>query len=260
MKTITSVSNPTIKDLVQLGKSRKFRMETGLFVVEGATLAKEASESGYGIHSVFFTERANDLYTDALEAVSSNAKETYLITDGIAEKASALSSPQGIFTVLEMGKEKSIDDFINKKRIAILDGIQDPGNLGAIARSALAFGFDGLILSFDTADWLSQKAQRAAMGALLRSDVAVLEAKPSIERLRQDGFLVSAAALTENAVRIDQLEAREKMAIVIGNESAGLSEQIISACDIPVIIPIDQRMESLNAAAAAAVLMYCLRG
>ncbi|MCL2538849.1 MAG: RNA methyltransferase, partial [Oscillospiraceae bacterium] len=195
METIKSISNKRVKDLVSLTKNRRFREETGLFVVEGATLAVEAANSDYLIESVFYTESAYRGYRDEIDAAAAGARTIFLITDQIAKKASSLASPQGILTVLQIKGEAGLDALSGKRRVVVLDRVQDPGNLGAIARSALAFGFDGIAISPDSADRYSDKSLRASMGALLRCDVVVGKTDETISRLKADGFRVYAAAL-----------------------------------------------------------------
>ena len=260
METITSVSNQKVKELVCLMKDRAFREESGLFVVEGALLASEAAKSKYVVRSVYCTERAHEKYRGAVAAAVLKSESAFIITNRIAEKLSGLSTPQGVFTVLEEGGEYAPDAVAAKRRAIVLDSVRDPANLGAISRSALAFGFDALAVSPDCADWRSDKAQRAAMGALLHCCVSVCETGEIIPLLRERGFAVYAAALGRETRRPDGFPKSGKLALVIGNEASGLGEDVVSLCDAAVGIPTDTRMMSLNAAAAAAVLMYCFSG
>lgn len=261
LERITSATNERVKTLVRLMKSRSFREEAGLFLVEGATLAREAALSDYAVDCVYYTERALESYRDSVEAALAKAKgDCFEITDGIAEKVSGQPSPQGIFTVLRMRPELPFKEMLFKKRILMLETIQNPDNLGAMARSALAFGFDAVALSSDCADWRSPKAQRAAMGALLKMEAAVIDdVTEAIVSLQRGGFTVYAAAMRSDSIALDRSLAKDRTAVVIGNEAGGLKEETIAACDASAIIPIDGRMESLNAAVAASIFMWELR-
>lgn len=261
LERITSAVNDRIKDMVHLRQSRRFREESGLFLVEGAALALEASRSDYVIESVCCTERALALYGDSVFPAFDKAEgQNYSITDGIAEKISGQPSPQGIFTVLRMRENLSIGELFHKRRVVLLETVQDPNNLGAVARSALALGFDGMVLSSDSADWRAPKAQRAAMGALLKLSISVAGSIPgTIADLKEEGFTVYAAAMRPDAAVLTKDLRREKTAVVIGNEAGGLKEETIAASDAAVVIPIDRRTESLNAAAAASIFMWELR-
>lgn len=260
METITSVSNQKVKDLVKLFRNRGFRDMTGLFAVEGAKLAKEACLSSYEIAGVFFTKEAYEGYKEDIDTVIDKAGSSSIITAEISDKISVQVSAQGIFTVLKQGEEKSADGLLSKKRVILLDNISDPTNLGAIVRSALAFGYDSVFISKDSADRYSPKSQRAAMGALLKSEIVTGDTSEAVKKLRDNGFIVCATVLSDDSQDVNSIKKSEKIALIIGNESVGLSKDIINACDAKIKIDIDKRVESLNASAAAAVLMYCLRG
>lgn len=259
MDSIISVSNQRIKDLAKLLRNRDFRDLTGLFAVEGATLAGEAAESSYRIHSVFYTDQAYESYKKEIEYAAAKAGSVFLITGEIAGKASALANGQGIFTVLEKGDKRELKEFFEKKRVILLDSVRDPSNLGAIARSALAFGFDSMILSPDCADRFSPKTQRAAMGALMKIAATTEDMIPAIKTLRQNGFFVGAAAVNGDSIFTFTEQKKRKIAVVIGNEAAGLDSETQKICDAAVTIKTDRRVQSLNAAVAASIMMYCLR-
>ena len=255
---ITSVQNDKIKELYKLLRNRKFREESGLFVLEGATLAREAVLSENTIHSAFCTDLAEKNYPEAVHAVWKKAKNTYIVQEHIPEKLSDQKVPQGIFVVVEYPKENT--KAVLGNRVLILDGIQDPGNLGAIARSALAFGFDTLILSQNTVDAYSPKSQRAAMGALLRCRIIDGNiTKDAVQMLRDNGFCIIAAAVGEDSLLVNNVVLSGKMALLIGSEAHGVSLDILKCCDSSVMIPMDCRTESLNAAVAAGIIMWEIR-
>ena len=142
----------------------------------------------------------------------------------------------------------------------LIEDIRDPGNLGTIMRSAAALGVETLVLCGECADIYSSKTLRGSMGALFRlKTVRARDGVSAINALRESGRRVFAAALTSEALSLDETELKSDDCIVIGNEGHGLSSDIIAACDGCVIIPMSAGTESLNAATAAAIFMWEMR-
>ena len=259
MEYISSRTNQKIKDTVKLINSSNERKEKELFVVEGATLAAEAVASNFTIEKVFFTSYAKERFKEQIIDIVEKALEAYEVSQEVAEKLSSMPSSQGIFCILKYIEENELNSYLDERRIIIVDSIMEPQNLGAIARSAIAFGFNTLVVSPDSSDWLSPRALRASMGALLHINVVITDTKTAISRLKENNFLTLAAAIKDNAIDISDVTVGEKLAIVIGNETNGLSEEIVKLCDKTVIIKTDSIMQSLNAAVAASILMYTQR-
>ena len=230
------------------------------FVVEGAILAAEAALSDYEILMLLYTSTAKERYPEPIAAATAKAEQVYIISEDIAEKISSLHSSQGILCVLEQKEAKELQDILHQERILLLESISEPSNIGAISRAALAFGFDTLVLSETSADVYSPKSLRASMGALLQVDLIVTSIPKAIETLKEEGYTVIAAAIAEDAKRIEDVDKDRKIALVVGNETRGLNKTTIALCDITVQIEINRRVQSLNAAVAASVLMYSLRG
>jgi len=235
------------------------RKQKQLFVVEGATLAKEATLSDYNIKTVFLTSKAKERYDIMVSGALAKAEEVFVISDDVADKISIQASSQGIFCVLESKPNNGYESVLNTKRVIVLDNISEPSNLGSIARSAAAFGFDCLVISLDSCDWTSNRAMRASMGGLLHTKVVSIKTNDAIIRLKNDGYSVLAAAIDVDAVNLRELVVGEKLALVIGNETTGLSKQTITLSDNIVTIRTDNRVQSLNAAVAAGILMYSLQ-
>lgn len=139
----------------------------------------------------------------------------------------------------------------------MLDRVQDPGNVGTILRSALAFGYDQIIMSLDCVDLYNDKVIRATQGALFQMNVCIMDLKDAIECLKKQNVLVYGTCLL-NAKSIDTYSNEKKMAFVMGNEGQGVSQNILDLCDQLVYIPI-QSVESLNVGVAAAITMYHFR-
>jgi TrmH family RNA methyltransferase len=262
MERITSRQNPLIIETAKLGQ-KKHRDASGLFLFEGHKLFIDAAAAGIDIQYVLVTEKYYEHYADKL--LSYNA---YIISDSVFEKISTEKSPEGIICIA-----KHID-FLHiyiriyniRDKIApagkepclfLVSGIQDPGNLGTIIRTANALGIDNLILDSKCADLYNTKTIRASMGALFRQHIIVCDdIIGTIRFLISDGYTVFAAAPDRNAVRLDSLGITRKTCFIVGNEGHGLDLSIIAESSGSVFIPMEQGAESLNASVAAGILIW----
>ena len=255
MLNISATGNPKIKATVRLRESRRERDERSEFFLEGARLCADAALSGAEIKTAFFTEAARSRYPGALDVIIRSAGECCLITEDIALKLADVKSPQGVFCVCaakDGPAEKPIDA---AGRYIAFENLQNPGNLGAAARTAEAFGITGMIVCGGS-DIYNPKAQRAAMGALLRLEIIKTDDLASLlEDASGKGMSTYAAVPCGDAVPVTDMASGGIIAVV-GNEGAGLSEEIINACRYRLTIPMRGRAESLNAAEAAAVIMW----
>lgn len=254
MQYISSRSNDKIKSLIKLSTSSKQRREQGLFVLEGARLCFDGAISLAQIESAYFTKTAMEKYSDYIEKISEKAKNIYEISEEVSLALSDTKSPQGVFCLCR--KRENGGEIKKDGCYIALDNLQDPSNLGAAARTAEAFGIDGLIVA-GGCDIYSPKAQRAAMGALVRLNV--IEVKSLSEFIlsaREKGMNAAASTPAKEAVRIDEADLSGGIICVIGNEGAGVSQEVFNACNMKITIPMAGRAESLNASAAASVIMW----
>ncbi|MCL1903720.1 MAG: RNA methyltransferase [Oscillospiraceae bacterium] len=245
---ITSKQNTIIKS---------FKKPGNFIVIEGAKLTSEAVASGFVPQNALFTQKAKAVYPDLFKSLSA-----FVISDDLSEYISDTKTPQGVFVMFN--RRETHIDFSGKKRLMLLDSVQDPGNVGAILRSCEAFGFDGAILSDDSADMYSPKVIRASAGSALRLPVQRGNIKNAINEIKKSGFKVYAAALDENAIPLNRLSTvncqlstvrQSSIAVVIGNEGKGVSKETLALCDNKLYIPI-KGAESLNAAVAAGIICY----
>ncbi len=232
---ITSVNNKLIKDLMKL-KQKKYRQE--YYLVESAHLVDEAIKKG--VADLIIT--CKPVNTDI---------ETIEVSKEVMEKLAFTKTPQSI-----MARCKKIDndEMIEGSRYLILDSLQDPGNVGTLIRTALAFGIDQVILSHQSVDIYNDKVLRSMQGAHFHLSCIYRDLKEVIPLLQEKGVTVVGSAL-ENGKDIHLLEKKEKMAFVLGNEGNGMSQEIIDICDVIGYIPIDT-IESLNVAIAGSIMMY----
>lgn len=238
---ITSPQNDTIKSLMKL-KQKKYRDETKTFLVEGFHLVEEARKH----HKVLkIITTLNENYDE----------ETIYVSDNVMNKLAFTKTPQPIMALCQ--KNDSNDIYENGKRYLLLDCLQDPGNVGTIMRTALAFGYDQIIMSPDCVDLYNDKVIRSTQGALFQMNVCIMELSEAVSRLHQQDVEVYGTCL-QNASSIETYQSKDKMAFVMGNEGQGVSQDILNLCDNLVYIPI-QSIESLNVGVAAAVTMYHFR-
>lgn len=238
---ITSVKNETIKEIMKL-KQKKYRDEQGLFLIEGYHLVEEARKH-HCIKTIITT------LSDSFE------EETIYVSADVMKKLAFTLSPQPIMAICYK-REHSLKE-LNGYRYLLLDRVQDPGNVGTIMRSALAFGYDMLIMSKDCVDLYNDKVIRSTQGALFELDVCVCDLSEAIVKLNESGIDVYATCL-EGGQDIGVYERKEKMAFVMGNEGQGVSQGVLDLCQHRVYIPI-QSVESLNVGVAAAITMYHFR-
>lgn len=257
MQIITSRQNPLVVETAKL-QDKKYRRQSKTFFLEGEKLFFEAIKSQATLCYAMMTE---DAYARLCPVGKSYPFPVYCVSETVFEKISTEKSPQGVLSVLKdldfLHKRYIIYSSDSQKKKFLLCGIQDPGNLGTMIRSANAFGIDELILSEDCADLYHPKTVRAAMGALFRQRISVCADLPaSIEALRKQGYTVYAATLNEASRPLTSVDVTAQVCFAVGNEGHGLPPSVIDACNGAVIIPMQPDTESLNAAVAASILMW----
>ena len=175
---------------------------------------------------------------------------TLYVSSNVMKKLSDLSTPSNVMAVVEKLDEKPIGE-----KILILDNIQDPGNLGTIIRSAVAFNFDTLVLSPKTVDLYNPKVVRSTQGMMFHINIIVREPVNFINELKNEGYKIVGTKVT-NGVDIRDSKTYSHFALIIGNEGKGMSEELSELCDEYLYIKMNDQCESLNAAVAASILMY----
>ncbi len=255
METITSRRNPVIRAAAGLLGSPRERRERREFLCEGARLCRDAAASGVRIKACFFTPKAGEKYREYLEPVLKAAGAGYMIEEPVAALLSDTKHPQGVFCLCAWPEWEQAGP---GGPCLVLENIQDPGNLGTILRTAEALGRYRVFLLGDCCDPLSPKALRASMGAAFRLGLgAESSAKELLGRLRAEGYRTHGAVPDSGALPVTGIDLGSGLhAVLIGNEGSGLMEETAGLCDDLITIPMEGRAESLNAAAAATVLMW----
>ena len=265
---ISSRSNPTVKWAASLA-DKKGRNESSSFIAEGEKLSFEALRRGLPVTHIFVREdRAESLlplikrYAD--EKVYTDC-QVICLSEGAFSKISTEKAPQGIISVikyLDFFRNMDIiykEDFFMSRgeRALSLYSLRDPGNLGAVIRSAVAFGVQHIVLSADSADIYNPKTVRAAMGTMFGVKITVVKDFESfVLAAKECGRAVYAAELSDGARSIKEINLTAEDIFIIGNEGHGIPAKISSACTGSVYIPISDGVESLNASVAASVFMW----
>ncbi len=254
MEKITSDSNEKIRQASALCKSAKARKDNDLFLLEGARLCEDAAENGVVIKRLFLTTNAARKYSSRLSAVIKASQECYEISEKASARISDTQTPQGVFCVCETPRKDAELNFRGK--YIALENIQDPSNIGAISRVADALGIDGIIIS-GGCDIYNPKAQRSAMGTLLRMPIIKTENLPELlDCATNNGMATLASTPESDAVSISCISSTGGIICVIGNEGNGITSQVMLACTQKVTIPMQGTVQSMNAACAAAIIMW----
>ena len=255
---ITSRRSPVVRAAAALS-SAKERRERGAFLCEGARLCQDAVLSGIPVEACFFTPDAQKKYASYLDLILPAAKDVYQVEPPVAQLLASTKSPQGIFCVCARPASLGqVIGFAPRRPCLVLENLQDPGNLGTILRTAEALGQFQVFLLGDCCDPLSPKALRASMGAVFRLALSEQPSAPFLfDLLHRQGYTCHAAVPQPAAGDVTQIDfTRGLHAVFIGNEGSGLSPAVQALCDGPITIPMLGRAESLNAAAAATVLLW----
>ena len=267
-EVITSRNNPLVKWASSLA-DKKGRSEHKGFIAEGEKLTFEALKAGLPLTHIFVLVDKSEQILERLSEFQNTdchkSCEVILLSDSAFSKISTEKAPQGVISVIKYLDFFSNLDIIYKEDFFILKGervlslysLRDPGNLGAVIRSATAFGVEHIVLSSDCADIYNPKTVRAAMGSLFKVKVSYVGDYASfVEAARANGRRVFAAELTDGAKSLSNIELSSDDIFIIGNEGHGISPEISEKCTDSVYIPISDKTESLNASVAAAVFMW----
>lgn len=251
---ITSSNNQQIKEVQLLLEKSKYRRETGLFVAEGIKMFLEAPLPL--VHKIYASEEFMEKSIHAAKAVKLPHE---IVSASVFKKMSATSAPQGILMVMKQPScsAKSLIEKVSKGgRLLVLNKVQDPGNLGTMLRTAEAAGMDGVIMDRGCVDVFNPKVIRSTMGSVYRVPFAVCdELLLVIEEMKKQGIKTVAAHLKGDSI-YDNIDYTKAAAVLIGNEGNGLEEAVSEQADIRIKIPMEGKVESLNAAISAALLMY----
>lgn len=243
MERITSSQNPLLRHIRKLQNSRAYREEQREFVADGFKLLDEAIRWYPNIKTVIVSE------SQTLPPLPEGVRRVQ-IPDSLMQSLSDMKTPQGVLFTCELPAQENAQVSAG---MLLLDRIQDPGNLGTILRTADAFGIP-VALTNGCADPYSEKTLRASMGAVFRTAPKQI----ALERVLSSGVPLAVTALTSRATDIRSVNVKEYL-VVIGSEGQGVCEELLAASERQLIIPMQPRCESLNAAVAAAIVMWQMK-
>ena len=243
---ITARKNPLLQQVKKLLTNRKEREKTGLFVADGTKLLAEAVRWWPGLDTV--------ILSDGVEAKLPDGVRVVRVPEDVMASISPMETPQGALFLCRLPEKMP---FQAKPGMLLLDGLQDPGNLGTILRTADALDIPVALLE-GCADPYSHKVVRASMGAVFRSQVVQTTWETAKNACRAAGIPVAVTALTDTASDIREADLC-KMAVVIGSEGRGVRPEVLADADRALIIPMNPRCESLNAAVAATIAMWQMK-
>lgn len=257
---IASRQNNRIKLAVSL-KQKKFRDEMGLFIAEGSRLAEEVLKSDWQIEFCICDEQAlkNERILSIVKKLEDFNCLVYQVNKAIYDKVSDTKEPQGILLVVRK-KVYQLQDLVSDGRmptLILLDRLQDPGNVGTIIRTADAAGCTGIVLLKETADLFSSKTIRSTMGSIFHLPIVTeISTVEILEFMKKNKIVLYVTALDVSAKLYFQADFNQAAAIAFGNEGSGISKALLAQAESKLFIPMYGKAESLNVAAATAVMMY----
>jgi TrmH family RNA methyltransferase len=254
LRRVTSRQNALLKAIRQAFTQAE-ATEQGLVAIEGVKTIDEAIRSGLRVHAVVFSDAGAARAEHLLPQVPKQA-ETIVVADEIFKSVVETKSPQGVAALVEF-KTHALDSILSSvdPLLVVAHGLQDPGNLGTITRTAEAFGAAGLVLCEGTVSRYNAKAIRASAGSSFRLPTVTAKLEDVARPMREHGIRMIGSSSHEGSA-LPETDLRGGVAIVIGNEGAGLPKPVVAKLDALLTIPHASQVESLNAAMAASLILY----
>ena len=234
----TSLDNKKIKDIKKL-QTKKYRDLEGLFFIESEHLVEEAYNKG--VLKTLIVEENTDYKLDI---------DTMTVSKNIINYLSELESPKNVMGICKKVEFKEIGN-----KVLALDNVQDPGNLGTIIRSAVAFNVDTILLSKDTVDPYNSKVIRSSQGMLFGVNIIICDLKETLVNLKNQGYSILGTKV-DGGNNIKDIEVNDKFVIIMGNEGQGVKSDILSLCDKYLYIKMNEKCESLNVGVATSIILY----
>ena len=234
----SSVENKKIKNIKKLN-NKKYRDEFNEFLIEGEHLVEEAYKNK--ILKEIILEEGTDIDIDVPKSY---------VTSSVLKYISELDNPSKIMGICKKINKKNIGN-----KILILDGIQDPGNLGTIIRSSVAFNIDTIVLSKDCVDLYNCKVLRATQGMIFNINIIEIDLLELVSNLKKNGYKVYGTKVN-GGKSLKNVERSEKFAIIMGNEGRGVSSSILNLCSDYIYIDMNEKCESLNVGVATSIILY----
>lgn len=257
-ETVTSAQNPKIKELLSLQEKSRLRTEKGLFVVEGKRELEHCINAGYKIRTIFFCPQIlpPEEFEKLLKSYKNEACNIVEIPDWIYDKVAYRGGTEGIIAQIYTEDRKlNTLKLPQDPLIVVIEGVEKPGNIGAVLRSADAAGVDAVIICDSPTDLYNPNLIRSSIGAIFTNNVISATSDEAIEWLKKNKIQILTAQLQDSSWYYD-VDMTKGTAIVLGTEATGLTEVWRKAADAHIKIPMLGRLDSLNVSVSGAVLMY----
>ena len=254
LRSVTSAQNKQVKDL-RNAFSQGELTDDGHAAIESVRTIEEAIRSGLKFRAVFFSESGKGRADRLLPQLGPHV-ETLLLPDSIFSRAVDTESPQGVAALVKL-KTHTLEDMFRTPQplIVVAAGLQDPGNLGTVIRSAEAFGAAGIVATEGTVSPLNSKAVRASAGSLFRLPVVHAKTKELLPIFAEHSVRLLGTT-SHKGVPLPEVDFKGPICICIGNEGAGLPKELVAKVDANIVIPHSDKVESLNAGIAASIVLY----
>lgn len=251
MIEITSLTNETVKAAAKL-QYKKYREESGLFLIEGIKPVEEAITAGVELTKIFVRD------VHHIKKFQECKAEVIKTNEAVLKKISTTETPPLIVAV---GVQKEVSDnwIKDAKRVILLENIKDAGNLGTILRTASALGIDGVILYKDTVDIYNPKCVRASVGNLWKNNISIVNELDKLEKLLEGFAKIGTLPKSYNSIFLSEFNFANRCCVFFGSEAEGLSDELKSITDANVTIEMTNSVESLNLSISAGIIMYKMR-
>lgn len=256
LRPVSSRQNALVKEL-RKAFARGEPTTDGSLAIEGVRLIEEAVRSGLRFQAIIFSESGRTHASRLLPQISSHA-EALLLPDDVFTSAVSTETPQGVAALVKMKTvtlQELAEQISDNTLIVGVAGLQDPGNLGTVIRSAEAFGARGILIGEKTVSHFNPKVARASAGSLFREPLVSVKMVQSIQALKQRGVRILATS-SHKGTPLPEIDFSGRCMVVIGNEGAGVPAEVQSAADELITIPQSPKVESLNAGIAASIILY----
>lgn len=235
---ITSVNNKMVLYANSL-KNKKYRDSENKYLIEGE-------------HLILMENEIECIFTTNKDYKNENCV-VYYVNDEVMKKLSFVQSPQGIIGIV---RKKNYEIDYHKQRYLICDGVSDPGNMGTIIRTALAFHIDMIILSYGSVDIYNEKVIRSSQGAILKMPIVYANLSQVYPHFKENGIKIYASTLSNDSVDLTSIEKVDKFALVVGNEGSGISDISFKQSDVRIKIAHSNCIDSLNVGVATSIMLY----
>lgn len=256
LRHVSSRQNALVKEL-RKAFAHGEPTSDGSLAIEGVRLIEEAVRSGLRFQAIIFSESGRVHAGRLLPQISSHA-EALLLPDDVFTSAVSTETPQGVAALVKMKQvtlQELMEQISEDTLLVGVAGLQDPGNLGTVIRSAEAFGVRGILMGEKTVSHFNPKVARASAGSLFREPLVSVKMVESIQKLREVGVRILSTS-SHKGTPLPQVDFSGRCMVIIGNEGAGVPAEVLSASDELITIPHSPRVESLNAGIAASIVLY----